>query len=147
MTEVKLAKLQAINNPLRGESSHRVYQAVVVPKDGKTTINVHLKVIPMKEVHIEAFCAQLAYRLNLQVPDAYITQVKASQITTLNEDRWAFCSQTVDSVPLLDAKVLSNIDKSSLPMAIFDEMIGNEDRHYSNVLVDDKNKIRWYIDH
>ncbi len=115
---------------------------------------VYAKIIDVREICVEAFCAILGRKLGIPIPKPFLILADSSTLSEVpdgqhalmfgSEDaaypsfrRYANCQQAYEK--------LQNF-KASLDVGVFDEWIANRDRNVGNILYDGGNDFL-FIDH
>ncbi|MCL2520122.1 MAG: phosphatidylinositol 4-kinase [Spirochaetaceae bacterium] len=150
---IKVGSVVGVLEPLvgveYGQPSNNIFKGKVKLLDKTETI-CFIKLLPSnKELAIELFCAKLANNLNLQVPQPILIAIGKNRHSSIRTNCYAYGYEWLTSIPFASKIGKLPIGHPSVPpMAIFDELILNDDRHYGNILIENKdNKIRHYIDH
>jgi hypothetical protein len=148
-------KITPLQN-IQASASNDIYVGEISVKDHRNSKSSKINAIVKKfknnnykELIIEIFCSLLANQFKLQVPLPIIIGLNKGIVPEIKENCYAFGYEYINGEPFSTAfNNLSCFDASTSAMALFDELICNADRHYNNILIDNKdNKIRWYIDH
>ncbi|UAN57421.1 HipA family kinase [Serratia sp. JSRIV004] len=123
-------------------------------KTNTDTVVVFAKLIPPREICIEAYCALLGQALGIPIPKPFLILADSSSLDVLSpghhalmfgsEDaaypsfrRYAQCKEAMEKLEAF---------KSSLDVGVFDEWIANHDRNLGNMLYDGGEDF-FFIDH
>ena len=128
------------------------YKSHVQTHEG--VIQAYVKLVPHREIYIECVCAVLGRFLGLPIPKPLIVKVDHESLPTVERGKYLLAFGSEDSVyPSLKRRGLDdNLVKKledftkTLDVGVFDEWIGNPDRHGGNILFDGSDKFT-FIDH
>lgn len=145
--------------PVTGGSHPVVRGRIQVPvRTG--SVDAYVKLLPPREFCVESVCASLALHLSLPMPDAFWVTVHRQRMHgfwPFGEENEKLCFGTAE-LPYAQAVRLDHQSPAMLAtaygldalllakIALFDELIGNDDRHDGNLLLTARRTIM-LIDH
>lgn len=123
-------------------------------KTSTDTVVVYAKLIEVREICIEAFCAILGRHLGIPIPKPYLILADSNSLPIIPKGQQAlmFGSEDADFPSFRryanceEAFIRLQNFKSTLDVGVFDEWIANHDRNIGNILYDGGNKFL-FIDH
>lgn len=153
--EIKIAGLLPDARKLDISTSVPVYVGFAKPVDSEDEIRMYFKILSKRGVFIESICSLLAKFVGIPVPEPYLVfQTDTAQLDHCDIETPIFGTVdtgvpsyghflTNDNEPELIAKLKKMNHYNSC--SVFDEFIGNNDRHFSNLFVRNNELIS--IDH
>lgn len=117
-------------------------------------IQAYVKFVPSREIYVECVCAVIGRLLGLPIPKPLIVKVDHNALNEIPNGSFQLAFGSVDSIyPSLKRRGLNNElikklenFKQTLDIGVFDEWIGNPDRHGGNILFDGSDNFT-FIDH
>ncbi|ELY4520495.1 hypothetical protein SMZ75_003290 [Cronobacter muytjensii] len=152
MDTIEIATLLPGAEPFNDNNVNQTWKGHV--RTANDTVVVYAKIINLRELCVEAFCAILGRELGIPIPKPFLILADNSTLNIIpygqhallfgSEDasypsfrRYADCKQAFEK--------LQNF-KSSLDVGVFDEWIANYDRNVGNILYDGGDDFL-FIDH
>ncbi|MEP3349511.1 MAG: HipA family kinase [Marinomonas sp.] len=128
------------------------YKSHVKTHEG--VIQAYVKLVSHREIYIECVCGVIGRFLGLPIPKPLIVKVDHEALPTIEHGKSLLAFGSEDSVyPSLKRRGLDDdiVKKlkdftQTLDVGVFDEWIGNPDRHGGNILFDGSNQFT-FIDH
>lgn len=133
------------------ENINKTWRTQVRKTDGET-VSAFSKLIPPREIFIEAVCALIGRYIGIQIPKPILVLLPKNIIPSLEKDELGFASEDVEHPSIrrsVEWQAILNAIKSDLQcfhVGVFDEWIANPDRNTGNILYDGSNDL-WFIDH
>lgn len=147
MEEIKIAQLLAGFRRIDDENINSVYLGYIQPETSDEPLLAYFKILPLREILVEATCSLMARHLGLPTPEPYLIIMDNVCPDDANPDIPAFGTVDANSPSFrryLKANPETEIEKILLKWkyftatAAFDEFIGNCDRNEGNWLYDGK---------
>lgn len=133
------------------ENINKTWRTQVRKMDGET-VSAFSKLIPPREIFIEAVCALIGRYIGIQIPKPILVLLPKNIIPSLEKDELGFASEDVEHPSIRRSveqqailKAIKN-DLQCFHVGVFDEWIANPDRNTGNILYDGSDDF-WFIDH
>lgn len=150
MDTIKIAELLSGFQKVDDENINSVYRGHIQPESSDEPLLAYFKIIPPREILVEAICSLIAKQLNLPTPEPYLL-IMSETVCPIDGNHNIPAFATVDARSpsfrqylrheKLQIEAIVDLLKKWAKLihsATFDEFIGNTDRNVGNLLYDGK---------